>query len=411
MQAPWRAARAMSILLASCLVLSCNNDFAIFRTIQGEKKQIGTQVFDETSVSNVFGLGGYYYAATGTLNSSPAGQDNWSTTAIGNPPSTNYALRSAVLTGTSTSGTVYALIEIGVEPSMTIKLYSTTDGVNWNNVPLPTQTVTGVNAFTFDALFGTSTNGLVFAEGHAYNTNTTDPTNPGPSTYTLWYSLGGAAFQQVTNFAPGVNSNKTIRGVVCDTSGNYYFASENLLQKSPTYSDGGSDFSSMLAPGTFPNAGTTSTTVWDISFTGGSIYVSRQDGILFQYSFSGPAQSEPLGSLPLTQVIPVPSAVTPPSTLLVGSDVIVAASAAVGYYEGTWGNIQIGSNNSEVASNSSVFSTTVAQFPVHAFYYNSTPGNGYGDLLIAVSPGFSSTSYYGLYKSTFSGTWSGWAAQ
>jgi len=405
MQAPWRAVRAMSILLASCLALACNNDFAIFRTIQGEKKQVGTQVFDETSVSNVFGLLGNYYAATGTLNGSPVGQDSWSTVAIGSPPSTNYALRSAVLAGNQASGTVYALIEIGVEPNMTIKVYSTVDGVNWINVPIPAQTVTGANAFTFDALYGTSTNGLVFAEGHAYNTNTSDPTNPGPSTYTLWYSQGGAAFQQVTHFAPGID--RPIRGVVCDNSGNYYFASEDLLQMSPTCSDGGSDFSSIAAPGTFPNQGTTSTTIWDISFTGSALYVSRQDGVLFQYSFpSGPVQSVSLGSLPLTQVIQVPSAITG-TTLLVGSDAIGAGSAAVGYYEGTWGNIQIGSNNSEVASNSSVFATTVAQFPVHAFYWDQVNGN----LFVAVSPGFSSTSYYGLYKSAWTGTWAGWSAQ
>jgi|GEM_PF-2358172 hypothetical protein len=405
MQTPWRAVRAMSILLASLVALSCNNGYGIFQTIQGEKKQVGTLVFQETSVSNVFGLGGSYYAATGTLNASLVGADSWSAVAIGSPPSKGYVLRSAVLTGSAGAGTIYALIEVGTEPNMTIQLFSSTDGANWTAIPLPAQTITGANAFTFDALFGTSTNGLIFAEGHAYNTNQSDPSNPGPSTYTLWYSLGGAAFQQVTNFAPGVNSNKTIRGVVCDTSGNYYFASENLLQKSPTYSDGGSDFSSTLAPGTFPNAGTAATTVWDISFTGGSIYVSRQDGVLFQYSFSGPASSNSLGSLPLTQVIQVPSAITT-TTLLVGSDAI-GTTAAVGYFEGTWGAFAIGSTNSEVASNSSIFSTTVAPFPVHAFYYDAVAGN----LFIAVSPGFSSTSYYGLYKSIWTGTWSGWAAQ
>jgi len=41
---------AASIFLAFSLVSSCDNGFGIFQNVQGEKKQIGTKVFQATSV-------------------------------------------------------------------------------------------------------------------------------------------------------------------------------------------------------------------------------------------------------------------------------------------------------------------------------------------------------------------------
>jgi len=64
--------------------------------------------------------------------------------AINNLPnsSTTYTLRSAVLASGANmpTPTIFALIETGVEPSITVSVYSSTDGASWTAVSLPTQT-------------------------------------------------------------------------------------------------------------------------------------------------------------------------------------------------------------------------------------------------------------------------------
>ncbi len=82
MKAARRVVRAASILFASAVALSCNNAYGIFQNVQGEQKQTGTSVFQEVSVSKAFRLGNNYYAALGSLQTTPVGQDSWSKVAM-----------------------------------------------------------------------------------------------------------------------------------------------------------------------------------------------------------------------------------------------------------------------------------------------------------------------------------------
>jgi hypothetical protein len=92
---------------------------------------------------------------------------------------------------------------------------------------------------------------------------------------------------------------------------------------------------------------------------------------------------------------------------------VISSAPAQGYYEcnvGTFPNGFVSGGSGVVDSNSSIYSTTVSIAPVHSFFYDGDATSG--RLFVCVSPGTSSTSYYGLYESDWNGTsWSGWAAR
>ena len=398
-----RALCAVSIALTSLLALSCNNDFGIFQSVQNEKKQVGTKVFQETPVFNAFRLGSYYFASTAVLNRrgvGASGDNPWSTVPIGGSP---YRLRSAVLAGAvSGTPTIYALIETGSEPNITGSVFGSTDGLVWTAVAtLPSQTYSGSTISSIDALFATS-NGELYAEGHSYASNASSTITAGSSTYTLYHLAGSSLNNIVTGFTPTLD--KSIRGVVYDSvNTKYWFASEDQLV-SNTAADG---------TGTLVNEISTFTslsgkTIWGISYTSGigaagALYVTTKDGWLFQ---GGTATGKSVTSIPLTQVGQVPTSSGLVDNILVGTDAILT-TPATGYFEGLFSSLGAGSGGT-VTNNSSVYATTVGAAPVHAFHYDSTDKK----LFICVSPGTTSTSYYGLYESEWTGsTWSGWAAQ
>jgi hypothetical protein len=411
-----RIACALSLALASLLFFSCNNSYGIFYSIQQERKQVGTKVFQKTTVNNAFRLGAYYYATTATLNRRTIDDGSWSSVDIGGFSS--YTLRSAVLAGS----TIYALIETGKADPPTLSVYGSTDGSTWPTlISLPTcpsGLASDNDSFSLDALYATS-NGELYAEGHKY---TETSSTYGYSNYYL-FRYNGSSFVQVVGassaFSPAIGM--TLRGVVFDSANNkYWFASEDKLF-SGTQADGSDAVNSVSAfSGLSLTADATeATTLWDISYAGSgttrALYVSNKAGTLFRYQ-SGTSSSQDVASVPITKVIEVPAA-SGATMLLAGTDAINTTSA-VGYYEGTFPALVIGSKTAIVALNSSIYSTTVSSFPVHAFYYDSTyteTGTNYaGIVFICVSPGTSSTKYYGLYSSKWdpsSQTWSGWSAE
>jgi hypothetical protein len=419
MRTTGRALCALSISLVSILALSCDNAYGVFQQVQLEKKQVGNTVFQETGVYNAFRLGNYYYAATATLNRTTVGADSWSTVAING--STSYSLRSAVLAGDYLTGTIYALIETGVEKSSTISVYSSTDGNTWTG-PLSSQPGYNSNLISnYDALF--AANGCVYAENHSYNPNSYAPTSPGQSTYTLFQLVPSPA--QVTGSTgtfcpsapPTVDLDKSIRGVVFDGSSKYWFASENKLFSGISSNGSDATDSSSTFTGLFSSS---SYTVWGISYSGspGHLYVTTKNGHIYK---DGGSAANPVG-LPLTQVIEVPSASgTIPTILLVGTDsvpptTLISAATAQGYFEcnvDTFPTGFVGGGSGQVTSNSSLYATTVNIAPVHSFFYDPVVDPVVGNrLFICVSPGTSSTSYYGLYESDWNGSsWSGWTAR
>ncbi len=380
---------AASILLASILAFSCDNSYGVYKGVQGEKSQKGTTSFTKTQVSNAFRLGSNYYAATMTLNSKAVGDSVWSTVAIAG--TTDYRLQSAVLAGDSSAGTIYALVETGG----TVNVYRSVDGATWTaDLTLPAQTYSGTSAFIFDALF--SANGSLYAEGHAYDSTGASSA----STYTLWY-LNGTSFVHVNAFSPA--ADKPLRGVVFG-AGSYYFASADLLFNGSAAD--GSDAASAITAYTDLSGKTIS----GISYTkgistAGALYVATSDGYLYQ---GGNATGSSVASVPLTVVVQVPASATS-DLILAGTDAI-GTTPAVGYYEGTFGSLAIGSTNTQVALTASIFKSTVSTFPIHAFFYDPVKTT----VFVCVSPGSSSSTYHGLYSSVWdpaTAKWSGWSAE
>jgi hypothetical protein len=102
--------------------------------------------------------------------------------------------------------------------------------------------------------------------------------------------------------------------------------------------------------------------------------------------------------------------------LLVGTDTIGAPAKPNGYYEATnaVGALSATSfvegENGSVALSPSVYATSIADMPVHAFLYDGTLANG--TLFIGIAPYSSTGSHYGLYSSSWTGSsWTGWKAE
>ena len=374
---------AALIVLASFLALSCNNAYGIFQSVQGERAQDGSKIFQKTAAYSAFLYKGNYYASTIRLNRRPvADGSSWSKLTIGG--SGSYVLRSAVLVGSDTTGTVYALVGID---SSSVALYSSTDGDNWTTVAgLPASSVVAHagSSYAVEQLF--SANGQLYAVGHAYLPDSSN--NVGTSWYDL-YHYNGSGFDPVTN---RTDLAKTLRGVAYDGA-NYWFASEDILY-SGTVAAGVTDQ-------TAPFTGLSSNLIWHITYTNGFLYVATQNGYLYQ----GPGSAARIDSdsRPLTDVV-VPYA----GLLLVGTDTKDITYPAIGYYEGNYPSLSEGSSNAIVSSTSSIYNTTVGSFPVHSFFYDTAAQN----LFVCISPGASNSSFYGLYESHYDGSsWSGWSAQ
>lgn len=365
-----RCAIGATIFLASILALSCNNSYGIFKDIQGQTKQDGSEVFRKTTARSLFRLGSSYYASTAKLYSRPVSGSSWSSVSIGG--SNSYFLRSAVLAGTR----IYALL--GVDTS-SVSLYYSDDAESWTRIygiPYSSDTV-------LDTLF--SANGNLFAVSHKYVGDSA--TKDGTSWYSL-YHYNGASFDAVTDFT---DQTKTIRGVVHDGT-YYYFATENKVVRNSDATNAGSGY--LVGA---------SSTIWAISYTGTHLYISMTNGNLYRDGFSS---IDPVASIPLTQALEVPSASG--NILVVGTDAEDVTTTADGYYEGAFGSIRSGDDYAIVANSSSIYNSTISGFPVHCFFYDSATQ----DLFICISPGASSNSYYGLYKSHYNGSsWDGWEAE
>lgn len=390
-----RSICAAAALFASILIASCDNAYAVYQNVNQEKAQKGTNVFKETTCTNAFKFNGKYYATTAKLYSSDihsyssSESYSWSKVAIGGGSS--YTLRSAVLVGDATSGTVYALTG---DDSSSVALYSSTNGSTWTSISLPSNPGS-TGTFAFDALYS--------AGNHLYAEGNRNVTNKGTSTSTSYYYLyyyTGSGWGIVSNFS---NLDSTpIRGVVADSDSSpstFWFASTGQLYSNSSY-DGSGTFTSLYS-------NLSSRTIWALSYVNSALYVSTKDGYLYQ-DISGTFSSEHVdsSSRPLTKVAYVPY--SGGNLLLVGTDTDDVDTAAVGYYEGSFGSLVLGSTNHYVASTSAVYSTTVSAFPVHNFFWDSANNN----LFVCISPGASSTSYYGLYESSWnSPSWTGWDAQ
>jgi hypothetical protein len=372
------AALAAAILLAA----SCDNSNGIFKTIQDETKQVGTKVFQKTQVKNAFRLGDYYYATTSTLNRRAVASDSWSKVEV-DGISKYSVLGPAVLVGDSSTGTIYVLLENG--DNRELYSWDGAEGSVWTQVSLPTGT-------SFDRLYAAGPS--LFAENHVYDSTAET------SSYSL-YLLSGSAFAAVSNFAPA--TDKTIRGVIYESGASpaplYWFASENQLYRG-TAADG-SDAASVI------DSFASISDIWDISYTGGVVYVATYSGSLYRGSDYA---TNAIASLPLTKAIQVPLSASS-YQLLAGTDADSDEdTAAVGYYEGVWDSWALGDYDGGVAGHEAVYNTTVSAFPIHDFFYDGDLSSG--RLFISVSPGTTSTSYYGLYSSAWDGSsWSDLTAE
>jgi len=376
-----RAVGAALALFPVLLLFSCNNAYGIFDDIQGQTKQKGSDIFKKTTAYTVFRFNNSYFASTAKLYTRPVSGSSWSKVSVGGTSS--YFLRSAVLCGSK----VYALTG---EDSSDVKLYSSSDGSSWTQM-------TSLPTYPLDTLF--SANGELFAVSHRFDED--ESTNSGTSYFSLYhYDTGSTSFVPVANLQSLTDSS--IRGVVYDdTNSRYYFASEGSIYYTTDVTNTSSISTTLFA--------TTSVTIWYLSYTGTAsgtgkhLYITDTDGNLYRDDFS---TSDDVNSTPLSVVAEVPY--SGGYMLVVGTDTDSSSNAAEGYYEGTFGSFSRGNKNSIVAHSSSIFNSTVENFPVHCFFWDSATD----DLFVCISPGTSSSTYYGLYKSHYNGSsWDGWEAQ
>jgi hypothetical protein len=406
--------RAASLLLASTaaifglLVASCNNEYGIFQNVQDEVKQAGTEAFQKNAIKAFLPFGQYYFVAPGSYLYERASSGGTWTKVTALADGSLYYCRGLVSTSSSR---LYALIETGSSDSTAIALYSSSDGASWSKIDVGTPTeplISNVSElklgsatyrkFYFDALF--AANGELYLEGHVIDSSTATHTN----NYYL-YRYSGGAFKNISTVQ--LSAEEPLRGVAYFGS-KYYFASlSHLLSGS---SADGSDAASIVSS----YSGLSSETIWGLSVAGSYLYITTKSGTIYR---SDTSTGLDIASIPLTKVVEVPLS-SSKKVILVGTDSPSTSYDAIGYYEASVdsstaftssGYTFVTGGNGTVTGKSSIYSTTISTFPVHDFYYLGDSSSG--TLFACISPGVTSTSYYGLYSDSYSGAWVGWSAE
>ena len=298
-----RAACAAIAALTSLLALSCNNSFGILQTIQGEKAQNGTSIFQETAVFNAFRLGSNYYAVTGgTLQVCAVGKDSWSSVPI---VSGGYALRGAVLAGSYMSGTIFALIETGGEANLTVSVYSSSDGSTWtqvSNLPADNPTGSTTQESTVESLDALYTAGVYRLRGvpQLRSTIPTAPIQNGASTLHALLLLSGQRQLQADRLRSSASERSRPFAASSTMARTIGSPREDRLRVAISVTNDHTGFTDpagetgiisgyISSAGWSTSAGVTSGwTIWVISFTGDAygdpaVYISTKGGYLIQY--------------------------------------------------------------------------------------------------------------------------------
>lgn len=371
-----RAFGAVLVFAAALAQQGCDNSYGIFEEVQKEREQKGQEIFRKKAVTDIVVSNGNYYASTAMLYARAV------TAGIGSE-------WTKVAIGGNSDYFVYGLGAIGTHVYVSIATGNAFAGVYdlSGGGPIAGAPATGEDLFV--------ANGQLFLTSHAV-----DGSDPVKSTYTLYY-LNGASFAPVANFAPA--TDKAIRGVAWDGT-YYYFASEDLLVRGTAVN--GSDAAPVAGFAKTPRSATTDSY---------GAYIGTTDGNLYRYRL-GAEQSVSVTSIPVTAAVEVPLDASA-RKLLVGTGTGSTSKDSLGYFEANEAvttalasTTFASGEDGQVATSSSIYSTTIGGLAVNAFLYDGNLASG--TLLIGMSSYTSTGIHFGLYASKWNGaSWSGWKAE
>lgn len=354
-------------------VISCDNTFGVFQSIQTEKKQTGTDVFLNANVKAVTEDGSNFYAAMAKIYFRPkVGSTGWNLLSVNN--STNYFCNGIAGDGTST---VYAAISSSTDNSFLGIFKSTDGGSSWTAV-----TSTNLSGLAIDGMW--LVNGALFVAAHG---------SPAENNYKLYYD-DGSGFALAGAGLGGLASG--VLSVAFDGT-SYWAAASSALYKGLTGS-----MTEEASAGS-PKAETKTIGGICADTAAGKVFVTTADGLLYAHQTGAWTKATVKTSLTLG---PIAMPGNPSTDYLI----IAKSDAYDGYseFKPSDSTYTEGKDGILVNATASLYASTVYGKPVNSFY-GSKDGKSF---FIALSA--QGTSTYGLYRTDFdsgTGKWSGWTAE
>jgi len=369
-----RAALAILAILAMAgLAASCDNGYGIFKSIQLETEQVGTDIFKSASVKKIVTDGTDYFAASSKLHRRPVGGSTWEL--ISPIGSSNY-----FATGLAASGTTLYVAAANPVNNSLIGVYTSTDsGDTWTALPDQPALASGETPQNFFMA-----NGVPFLLTRLAGAT---------GNYTLW-EYGTATPATWTGIPALTGLSEPVVSVEWDGT-SYWAASGKTL-----YTDSSADSLSVdLLAGT-PSGGTK--TFVSLLADGITLYAACDDGTA--YALTGAAWS---ASKTLASGVKLGAMASVPVSAIVNRLLVARYDSSYGYLEYDWAASTPHAGAGGVLANESSYSTTVSGKPVNSFFYDGNAASG--TLFACLSAG---TGGYGLYRNDWDGTvWGGWIAE
>jgi len=364
----WVAAALLILLVFA----GCDNTFSVFQTIAQEERQIGEDLFKNTTVRAMADDGANYYALLSKVVWRPKSGGNWDVLAIDG--STDY-----FASGLAGDGAKLYVAKASGNNVLEDIYITNNSGTSWTAMGAATAVSSGgigTDAFV-DWL--KCANGILFVAVH-----------DSAGKYSLFY-YNGSSF-----VSAGVSSiDEPLVDIVYDGSSQYWLISDSKVY---TGAPG-----SIAVDTTAPN--TTGYLLGIASDGAGRIIVSRRDGSVYIYASSA---WSPITVKSSTKLGPLFFLALPTSSkrILIGKGV-----SSFGYmeYDESSSTPLKENGSSFVSTSSSIYYTTIYSKEVQAFWQPSSDPN---TLFVLLAAG--STGTYALYRNDYTistGSWSGWTAE
>jgi hypothetical protein len=366
----WIAAAILVVLAFA----GCDNTFSVFHTIAEEKKQVGEDLFENTTVRAMADDSANYYALLSQVVWRAKSGNSWNVLAV-NGSSDYFA---AGLAGDGTN--VY--VAKADDNNVLDDIYTTGDGgTTWT--AMNAKAAIGSGSFV-DWLRYVGSTLFVAVHNSAYK-------------YSLYY-YNGSSFVSAGTEVSGLAT--PLVDIVYDGSSLYW-----LISDSKVYNG---------SPGSITADTTASNPNYDEYLLGiasdgaGRIIVARRDGYVYSYA-SGAWTSTKIKSS--TKLGPVFFLSLPSSSKRI---LITKGISPFGYMEYDESSSALKENGSSfVTTSSSIYYTTIRSKEVQAFWQPATEYDAAKKTLFILLASGSAESY-SLYRNDYTistGSWSGWTAE
>ena len=372
----WVAAALLILLVFA----GCDNTFSVFQTIAQEERQIGEDLFKNTTIRAMADDSTNYYALLSQVVWRPKSGGNWNVLAIAG--STDYF--AAGLAGDGTKLYVAkANDNNGLED-----IYTTNNsGTTW----------TAMGAATVVSSGGIGTD--AFVDWLKYTKDTLFvAVHDSARKYSLFY-YDGSSFKSAGAGVSGID--EPLIDIVYDGSSQYWLISDSKVYKGAP--------GSIAEDTTAPNNPNYDGYLLGIASDGaGRVIVSRRDGSVYSYTSSAWSPITVKSSTELGSVFFL-NQPTSSKRILIGKGI-----SPYGYMEYDESSSTLKENGSSfVSTSSSIYYTTIHSKEVQAFWqptaeYDATKKT----LFVLLASG--NTGTYALYRNDYTistGSWSGWTAE